>query len=342
MNATFRSMLLIGAILATTLPSVASVTLADSLVIRFANRTRLVIYAPDKAGIQALSNYDLNKIVREMGMQLDSIPDGQTAISRDGGRYLKDTVLVVTKKKNGVTIVINGSGDTTRTDSADKREADSDEDYHRANRKRNDKNWDFSFDGGGIGLTNFVQRRVTPGYSEDSYNLRPLGSRYVSVGLGVMPTLIRGKRASLKLYYGVEVAWNNFMFENDVIAERTPSGVAFVDAGRDLRKSKLTVCTIGIPVVPRVTFYNSQNRKVCHIGLGAYANYRLDSYRKIKELDGDKDRRHDNFDLANYRYGLVTHLGIGKTEFFVKYDLSPVFKEGKGPDVRAVSFGFGL
>lgn len=341
MNAIFR-LLLIGAGFAAALPATASTAPADSLVIRFANRTRLVIYAPDKAGIQALSAYDLNKIVREMGMQLDSVPGGQTAISRDGDRYLKDTVLVVTKKKNGVTIVINGSGDTTKTDSARNRREDSDEEYRSANRKRNDNNWNFSFDGGGIGLTNFIQRGATPGYSEDSYNLRPLGSRYVSVALGVMPTIIRGKRASLKLYYGVEVAWNNFMFENDVIAEKTPGGVAFVDARRDLKKSKLTVCTIGVPVVPRVTFYNNQNRKVCHIGLGAYANYRLDSYRKIKELNGDKDRRHANFDLANYRYGLMAHLGIGKTDFFVKYDISPVFKEGKGPDVRAISFGFGL
>ena len=329
--------------LTTALSAAAFTNPADSLVIRFANRTRMVIYAPDKAGIQALSNYDLNKIVREMGMQLDSVPGGQAAISRNGDQYLKDTVLVVRKKKNGVTITINGSGDTIRTDSDRNNRDDSDRDYERARRrKREGDGWDFSFDGGGLGLTNFVQRNTVPGYSEESYSLRPLGSRYVSVALGVMPTIIRGKRASLKLYYGVELAWNNFMFENDVIPEKTPGGIAFTDAGRDLKKSKLTVCTLGIPVVPRVTFYNSQNRKVCHIGLGGYANYRIDSYRKIKELDGDKDRRHSNFDLANYRYGLMAHLGIGKTDFFVKYDLSPVFKEGKGPDVRAVSFGFGL
>lgn len=128
----------------------ASTNPADSLVIRFANRTRLVIYAPDKAGIQALSKYDLNKIVREMGMQLDSLPGGQAAISRDGDQYLKDTVLVVTKKKDDVTIVVTGSGDTTRTDSARNRRDDSDKNYRRANRNRKDNNWDFSFDGGGI------------------------------------------------------------------------------------------------------------------------------------------------------------------------------------------------
>jgi hypothetical protein len=318
---------------ATLLSAVASP--ADSLVIRFANRTRMVIYAPDKAGIQALTNYDLNKIVREMCMQLDSLPDGKVAISREGNEYLKDTVLVVTKKKDGVTIVINDSGDTTRSNSDKNRR-----DYSRSKRKHSSHSFDYNLS---IGLNTFVQQGgVNPAYPEASYALRPIGSRYISLAMGAMPTLASGKRASLKLYYGLEVAWNNFMFDENVIPEKTPTGVAFVDAGRELQKSKLTVCTIGIPVVPRVTFYNSNGRRAGHIGLGGYVNYRIDSYRKIKEADGEKDRRHSNFDLANYRYGLMAHLGIRNANFFVKYDLSPLFVAGKGPDVRVLTFGIGL
>jgi len=302
----------------------------------------MVIYAPDKASIQALSNYDLNKIVREMGMELDSVPNGQTAISRNGDRYLKDTVLVVTKRKGGVTIVVKGSGDTTKTDSSRNRRDDNDRDYERAKRrKREGDGWAIDY-GISIGLNNFIQQSTGPAYPEDSYDLRVLGSRYVAVSMGGMPTISRGKRASLKLYYGVEVAWNNFMFDGNNIAEKTPNGITFPDAGRELQKSKLTACTIGVPVVPRVTFYDSQGRKAGHIGLGAYANYRLDSYRKIKEADESKDRRHSNFDLNSYRYGLMAHLGVKGANFFVKYDLNPLFETGKGPDVRTLSFGIGL
>lgn len=311
----------------------------DSLVIRFVNRTRLVIYAPDKAGIQALSNYDLNKIVREMGMKLDSVPGGQTAISQDGGRFLKDTVLVITKQKDGVTIVVNSDGDTTKTGS--QKEDDTDRDYERSRRrKRSDgSNFDYTVS---IGLNTLVQQSANPAYPEDSYALRPLGSRYFALSAGAMPTLIRGKSASLKLYYGVEVAWNNFMFEDSKIAEKGPAGVGFTDAGRDLQKSKLTVCTLGIPVVPRVTFYDSDGRKVCHIGFGGYVNYRLDSYRKIKEADGSKDRRHSDYYLNSFRYGLVAHLGVRSFDFFAKYDLNPLFQTGKGPDVRTLTFGIGF
>lgn len=311
----------------------------DSLVIRFANRTRLVIYGPDKASIQALSNYDLNKIVREMGMKLDSVPGGPTAISQDGGRFLKDTVLVVTKKKDGVTIVINNTDDTTKTDRLQKDTNRREYENSKRRKRRDGGNFDYELS---IGLNNFIQQSSSVAYPEDSYDLRPLGSRYIALSMGAMPTIIRGKYASLKLYYGVELAWNNFMFEGNNVAEKTATGVAFPDAGRDLQKSKLTVCTIGVPVVPRVTFYNSDGRKVCHIGLGGYVNYRLDSYRKIKEADGSKDRRHSDYYLANIRYGLIAHLGVRSLDFFVKYDMSPLFEAGKGPDVRTLAFGIGF
>lgn len=324
--------------IATSVVNAATVSPTDSLVIRFANRTRLVIYAPDKAAIQALSNYDLNKIVREMGMKLDSVPGGQTAISQDGERFLKDTVLVVTKKKDGFTIVINSKEDSTKT-RTDKKDGN-DQAYVQAKNRRRDKN---SLDYGiSIGLNNLIQQSPNPAYPEGSYDLRPLGSRYIALSIGAMPTIIRGKHASLRLYYGVEVAWNNFMFEGNNVVETGSTAVAFPDAGRDLQKSKLTVCTIGIPVVPRVVFYNNDGRKVGHIGLGAYANYRLDSYRKIKEADGSKDRRHSNYYLNDVRYGVVTHIGIQSLNFFVKYDLNPLFQPDKGPDVRTITFGIGF
>lgn len=339
MNQLLRTLAVLTGLFVAVQAQANSVHPTDSLVIRFANRTRLVIYAPDKAGIQALSNYDLNKIVREMGMKLDSVPGGQTAISQDGGRFLKDTVLVVTKQKNGVTIVVNGDGDTTKTTS--RRSDDIDRNYDRARRrKRNDgSNFDYTVS---IGLNTLIQQSTNPNYPEDSYALRPVGSRYFALSAGAMPTLIRGKHASLKLYYGVEVAWNNFMFEGNRIAQKDPTGVAFVDAGRDLQKSKLTVCTIGIPVVPRLTFYDGDGRKICHLGFGGYVNYRLDSYRKIKEADGNKDRRHSDFYLNSARYGLVAHLGLRSFDFFAKYDLNPLFETGKGPDVRTLTFGIGF
>lgn len=315
--------------LTTVLPAVAFTNPADSLVIRFANRTRMVIYAPDKAGIQALSKYDLNKIVREMSIELDSVPTGKKAISRDGDRYLKDTVLVVRKRKDGVTIVIGGSGDTTKTDSAQNRR-----DYTRSSVRRGVNSWKRSIDFQ-IGLNTWIataSQIVRP-------DLRPLGSRYFAIAFSQRPTLIDGRRTKLSLYYAAEASWSNFMFEEDLLVQKGPTSVQFTSATEPLKKSKLTTFALQLPVVPRLSFYNASGRKVFHIGLGGFVGYRLDSYTKIKHQNDDKSREHGNFYLNDLRYGLVGHLGIVKTNLFVKYDLNPVFQAGKGPDVRALSFG---
>lgn len=323
------------------LTSIASATAlanpADSLVIRFANRTRLVIYAPDKAGIQALSNYDLNKIVREMGMQLDSLPGGQAAISRDGDQYLKDTVLVVTKKKGGVRITIGRSGDTTKTDSTRNRR-----DYTRSSVRRGVNSWKRSIDFQ-LGLNAWIKPADgAPVGSALPPDLRPLGSRYFAVAFSQRPTLINGSRTKLSLYYAAEASWNNFMFEEDILVRKGPTAVEFETTSESLKKSKLTTFALQLPVVPRLAFYSASGRKVFHIGLGGFIGYRLDSYTKVKQQDDDKNREHSNFYLNDLRYGLVGHLGIVKTNLFVKYDLNPVFQAGKGPDVRALSFGITL
>ncbi|WP_345249053.1 outer membrane beta-barrel protein [Nibrella saemangeumensis] len=322
-------------------------TPADSLVILFGNKTRLVIHSDDKNGISQLAKYDLNKLVSDMGLMLDSTSSGEKYLvinEKSTQRYLRDTVIVVTRKDGKVTVTVKDRDKQSKVEKNDENKEgdDSDREYRRNQERRRRNNWNLSIEGVGIGLNGLIQKTSSQAYSSETYELRPIGSRYVSLGVGQMPTIAKGKTASLRLYYALEVSWNNFMFEQDNIAVKTPTGVAFLDAGRDLKKSKLTVATINIPFVPRVTFYNTSGRKLFHLGAGVYGGYRIDSYTKIKELNNNRERNHSNFHLNNFRYGLIAHLGIAKTNFFVKYDLNPLFKPGFGPDVRAISFGIGL
>ncbi|GAB3267613.1 hypothetical protein GCM10027347_36630 [Larkinella harenae] len=309
----------------------------------FGNKTRLVIHTNDREGIRQLSNYDINKIIRDMGLKLDSVQKGETFIVIDENkvqRYLRDTVLIVTQQDGEVRVTIKESAGRSydRSDN----DTDTDGPDRNRNRRRKKDNWDISAEGAGIGLNTLIEKSPNPNYASEAYRLRPLGSRYISLALSQAPTLARSQHVSLKLFYGLEVSWNNYMFENDVIAQKGADGVVFADAGRDLRKSKLTMCTINLPVVPRLSFYSSSGRKLGHLGFGGYAGYRVDSYTKIKEQDGNKERQHSNFYLNDLRYGLIAHIGIARMNFFVKYDLNPLFAENRGPDVRTLSFGIGL
>ena len=341
---TFTTVLLL--LTATTLTVIARPT-ADSLIIRFANRTKMVIYAPDRAGIQSLSKYDLNKIVREMGMKLDSVPNGQTSISIDsqeGGRYLRDTVLIITRGKDGqrskngdVRIIFRGDNksknDTNRVERDYKLER---------NRKKRDSQSDWRIKTDFLlGLNTLVSPTTSLAYDPNRYELRPIGSRFFGVSFGQRPTLVKGKNARLSLHYALEVNWNNFMFDNKVTVTKGPTQINFTDSQQSSEKSKLTIANLQLPVVPRVTFYNRDGRRVAHIGVGGFVSYRIDSYTMVK-YGKEKVRDHDRFYQNDLRYGLMAHLGILRTNFFVKYDMNPIFQTGKGPDVRALSFGITL
>ena len=73
-----------------------------------------------------------------------------------------------------------------------------------------------------------------------------------------------------------------------------------------------------------------------------YGGYRLASYTKQVFDDGDRERKqinHDNFYLNNLRYGVRFQFGVFDTDFFINYDLNDLFREGKGPELNAYSFG---
>lgn len=333
--------------LTTALAVQAHATPADSLVIRFANQTRLVIHAPNKAGIQALSAYDLNKIVREMGMKLDSLPNGQTAIrigEEEGQRYLKDTVLVVTRDKGNINVVIRNpkqyhpdtvGGAIKNVKGVVKAVRDT----LREKRHRDQMNAFTMFQ---LGINGLLAEPSAPAYSGGQYEFRPGGSRYFGIAIGQRPVLAGNKRVKLSLYYALEGVWQNYMFDNNAVAQKGPTQVLFTPVAERLQKSKLTNFSVQVPVVPRVSFYTESGRRIFHLGLGGFVGYRLDSYTKTKDVGGLKNREHSNFYQNDLRYGLVGHVGIRNINLFVKYELNPTFQTNKGPDVRAVSFGITL
>ncbi len=267
-----------------------------------------------------------------MGMKLDSVPNGQTYLidQKNGQRYLKDTMLVVTKRGNDVSIVIKrdppSGADTTSSKT-----------YQRVRNRINDSGLkvrtDFQF-----GLNTWIPQGGALGYPD----LKPLGSRYFAISFYRNPTLIKGRSARLSVRYGLEIAWNNYMFEENIRANKGMTSVEFVPVTESLKKSKLTVAAVQLPVVPQVSFYNENGKKTFHLGLGGFIGYRIDSYTKVKYQNDDKRRDHSNFYLNDLQYGLVANIGLLRTDLFIKYNLNSVFRTNQGPDLRAISFGISL
>jgi hypothetical protein len=178
-------------------------------------------------------------------------------------------------------------------------------------------------------------------YNKDLYELRPGGSRYFSMGWTRAQTYGKNDNAAVKLglSIGLHFSWYNFMLENDNIWTKGATQIELLPSTVSLKKSKLTASYLEIPLMPYLTFKNS--KMIQYIAFGPYAGYKLRSHSKIKTDDGGKkDKEFNNFYLEPFRYGLGVNVGVKNLNgLFLRYDMNETFQAGKGPKVRAFSFG---
>ena len=81
--------------------------------------------------------------------------------------------------------------------------------------------------------------------------------------------------------------------------------------------------------IEKKNYFRYSTKKKLKIGLGAYAGLNLGNMQKLKyRVDGDriKDKQKGEFEVSNFVYGLSSYVGFGSSALYVKYDLSPIFK----------------
>lgn len=170
------------------------------------------------------------------------------------------------------------------------------------------------------------------------FDLRPVGSRFVALSWQKQIPLLTTGSTKIRLVTGPEVAWNNFMFEdNNTLIERN-NELIVEQANVKLRKSKLVTTQLNLPLMLNVAF-----RSGLTLGVGAYAGVRLDSYTKVKPEGGAARRTHGSYNLNTVRWGLTTELGFrGDSKLFVRYEPNSPFRTGQGPDASVWAVGIKL
>lgn len=346
---------------------------ADTVIIELGNNTRIIIYTEDAQGLKDLENYDLNAMLRDLNLSIDSSDaDTRHLVIEDesGEDYLSDTTIVL-NDKSGISYDDDREDEfkinlwnyriTTKIKDWDEYEEEFEEwehgpDFSKSTRIEEGPR-SYSKVAIEFGMNNYLEDGDFPDAHAAPYAVRPWGSWYVGAGW----TRINYFSRSFLLEWGGNFTWYNFKLEDDQI---------FISKGLDMvefnplpseyngKKSKLTASYINASFVPMIDF--SKNRRKVKslesgsvkienykkqgfkIGLGVYGGYRLGSHSKIKfraDGDTDKDKEHSSFYLQNWRYGLRMRMGIKSLDLFFNYDLNDLFSEGRGPELNAFSFG---
>lgn len=338
----------------------------DTVIIELNSKSKILIYTTDRAELEKLRQYDLNKMVRDLNAALGSKKIQKIELEDEkGNRYLKDTTIIIGDGGAKTRVKIGNMELLLDTDDWEEFEDEWNEDlpvkrysYEKKAEDRTDHY--FNVD---IGLNNWMEGATFPDASQP-YTVKPWGSWYFGLN-SVNRTWIAGP---LFLDWGAGVSWFNWKMENpDIIIEKGDDQVLFNPAPAEVIgiKSKISAPYLNVTMVPILDFakgtrkvnnlergslrFRTYKKQGLRIGIGGYAGYRLGGSTKfVYKEEGNRETNKDrgNFYLSSFRYGVRAQVGFKGLDLFATYDLNEVFSDGRGPagseGLNAISFGITL
>jgi len=347
-----------------------SKSVQDTIVVKMANGAKMILHLENMQQLKAFERYSLDSLMRELNAYVKRVDQMEAS-----GKEAKEMTVTFNKDKSAdgkpeqVTITVQeqapqGQQKTTerheirsnknfkidvqveekedgntrvRVDMPTQAERDSARTVRRAKCYKATR-FNLNVD---LGLNNFINA----GGEAFVPDLKPTDSRYVSLNLH-LNSQIGGRKSPFYLISGFEFAFNNYMFDDNVVVEDLGNITQFRRvADINFKKSKLTHSSVNIPLMPMLRFKHENGKDGFKIGAGGFAGYRLGSHTKLKyEANGkiEKDKPRDNFNLSDFQYGLEGVVGYGGLDLFVKYNMNDLFKENRGPQVNVISFGLRL
>lgn len=322
----------------------------DTVIVNLAKTSQIIFTVEDPNDLNVLRHYDFQKLFDDV---LDKLEEKNlNTASSDSSRI---------ESNDEDPEVADIPSDSTDNDNEDD-EDDYDTSWHRRDGDYNDddddddddwefdRKWNrtwqtFNFD---LGTNNYLENGKFP-TDDKAYSVRPWGSWYVGLAS------IQRSRISKHFFleWGLGMSWYNFKFEDDnTLIVKTDNGVEFTHDERDVdfKKSKLTVSYVHASLVPvfdlgdhgrKPRFWDGYHGRSFRMGVGPYVGYRIGSHSKLVYEDGgkEKEKDRDSFYLNNFRYGVRLQIGYRDTDLFFNYDLNELFKDNRGPNVNAFSFG---
>lgn len=181
----------------------------------------------------------------------------------------------------------------------------------------------------GLTLAFGLNNAIGDGQSLDDSPYKIGGSRFFEIGYEFRTVLI--KSGFLRLNYGINFQFNGLKPTEDRYFVRDDGQIKLKDFPYDLKKAKLRMDNLVIPIHfeigPANSHYVADKFK---LGLGGYAGVNLRTIQKLKYKENghrNKDRISNKYDTNNFIYGLSAYIGYDWISFYIKYDLNPIFKD---------------
>lgn len=178
------------------------------------------------------------------------------------------------------------------------------------------------------------------------------------VGLNILEGYIPFYKHHFGFVTGLGFEFNNYSLSNNVwlnskagiivaedslnYNERYTYGIH--DSSFTYNKNKFKTMYITAPFLLDINT-SSNIKKTFHFAAGAIVGLNIGSYTKRVYNDGGKrikDKNKGDLNVNPFKIALTSRFGVGKLNFFVTYNLTPLFENNKGPELYPVSCGITL
>jgi hypothetical protein len=143
---------------------------------------------------------------------------------------------------------------------------------------------------------------------------------------------------------GLGLGFNNYFFDGDNTMAEVNDYVVGVDT-TGISKSKLTTTFLRLPLFLEAQFPNTNRATRMYISAGVIGGLKLGSHTKVvyeNEYGHSKVKNKDDFNINPFRFGVIARIGFGCISVFGEYYFTPMYVDGKGPDLNPFSVGMAL
>lgn len=142
----------------------------------------------------------------------------------------------------------------------------------------------------------------------------------------------------INLNYGVGLEWHHYRFDQNFTILPDMDTLTLETETLDYDKNKFNTTHLTLPLSLGFETKPWDTDNSFHMEFGYDPGLRIKGKTKHK-IDGNSDTEKDAFNLNQFRQEVNVMIGYGKFNLYASYDLTPMFKEGEGPELHPVSVG---
>jgi len=277
----------------------------------------------------------------------------------------QDTTAVKVLKKNVVTVVEDGKGTQVKV-GADKgvevitddwgdtthirigrRTFDVVDNWNgtriNVSKEPKEKRWAGSFNphwaGVEVGMNMYSSTDYSMYYGDEFFDLIP--GKSLTWNFNFAEWAFKNEQNNFALVTGLGISFSDYRFDQQITIEKNDDGIIVPVSLEDLdnfNKSKLTMSYLTAPLMLEWKTPLRMRASKLSVSGGIIGGLHLGSHTKYK-YSGNKEKARGNFNLTQFKCDLTGRISFGDLGVFVNYGLTPLFKDGKGPELYPMMIG---